>query len=364
MKNPDCYRNTVEMAQARGYIVENHTIITEDGYILTNFRIPGRKGEKVAKGSPILIGHGVLGSSDNTLDNGDAAITYQLADLGYDVWLLNNRGNRYSRKHLQLNPDKDSKFWQYSLHEMGIYDIKNSIEYIIKITGIQKVTYVGYSQSSGALLAGMSERPEFFKKHLKSVALWAPVSNMEHSNNIMKLVYSSYVFLAMDFLGLSELFPYDPALCSFTSVLCKLNPAICNLGLALITDVNPYYDNQERLEVLMAHYPVGTSILSIMHMTEMHVNKAFVKHRKTVLHEVDTYNLDNIDDSVPIALFIGKNDQLVVPKDAEWLAGVLTKNGALKWYKEYDYMGHITFVIPSKKVQQFLTDTVNFIKSH
>jgi hypothetical protein len=46
---------------------------------------------------------------------------YVLADLGYDVWLGNYRGNTYSRKH--INPDKfptdaispsDQSFWEFS----------------------------------------------------------------------------------------------------------------------------------------------------------------------------------------------------------------------------------------------------------
>lgn len=38
---------------------------------------------------------------------------FRLADLGYDVWLGNTRGNIYSRSHIYLDPD-DAEFWQYS----------------------------------------------------------------------------------------------------------------------------------------------------------------------------------------------------------------------------------------------------------
>ncbi len=363
-KHPDCYRTTQQMILARGYPAENHTIVTEDGYLLVTFRIPARKGRSYSGGSPVLLAHGVLGSSDNSVDNGDLAAPYLLADEGFDVWMMNNRGNRYSRGHVTLSPDDDNKYWDFSLHEMGVYDIKANIEYIRNVTGQEKVSFVGYSQSGGSILAAMSENMTYYKQHLRSVVMWAPAVNMEHSNNLLKLVYSTYLLYAIDFFGMREFFPYDPNLCSFTSVLCKLNPAICSLALAFVSDMKPYYDNQERWEVLMAHYPVGTSVRSLLHLIDLKIYAGFVKHRKTFLHSVELYNLSNIDSTVPMAIMVGKEDQLVSVKDGQWLAGLLTAQGALKSYHEYAGMGHITFVIPSPKVDQFIGDTVSFIKSH
>ena len=38
---------------------------------------------------------------------------YMLADLGYDVWLGNARGNTYSRSHVNMTAD-DPDFWKFT----------------------------------------------------------------------------------------------------------------------------------------------------------------------------------------------------------------------------------------------------------
>jgi len=37
-----------------------------------------------------------------------------MSDLGYDVWLANSRGTRYSRRHIRMDPTMP-EFWDYSL---------------------------------------------------------------------------------------------------------------------------------------------------------------------------------------------------------------------------------------------------------
>jgi len=47
-----------------------------------------------------------------------------LVRKGYDVWLGNQRGTKYSRTHKTLNPDHDQSYWRFSFPEMGRYDAR------------------------------------------------------------------------------------------------------------------------------------------------------------------------------------------------------------------------------------------------
>jgi hypothetical protein len=46
--DPDANRNFTAMCEGHGYAVETHEVTTEDGYILTVFRIAGKLAEAAA----------------------------------------------------------------------------------------------------------------------------------------------------------------------------------------------------------------------------------------------------------------------------------------------------------------------------
>ncbi|CAD1468570.1 unnamed protein product, partial [Heterotrigona itama] len=111
-----------------------------------------------------------------------------LADEGYDVWLGNVRGNRYSRRNLNL-ATSDADFWtfrysqksrqcilirSYSWHEIGIYDIPAMIDHITEQTKQEKIFLVTHSQGGTAFFVMASERPEYQEKIIAHSVL-APV---------------------------------------------------------------------------------------------------------------------------------------------------------------------------------------------
>ena len=101
------------------------------------FRIPGKKGEQPKQKQVIYLQHGILDSADCWIvHKADKAPAFILVEAGYDVWLGNSRGNKYSRKHIKKDPDWDDSFWYFGWEEMGQYDVPANMEFIRKATGV------------------------------------------------------------------------------------------------------------------------------------------------------------------------------------------------------------------------------------
>jgi pimeloyl-ACP methyl ester carboxylesterase len=97
--------------------------VTEDGYILGVWRIYGTlqagENKKGTSKKPILLQHGLEADMMQWVFNRPSvAPALVLARAGYDVWMGNNRGNRFSQTHQHLNK-KDKKYWDFSWEEMG-----------------------------------------------------------------------------------------------------------------------------------------------------------------------------------------------------------------------------------------------------
>mmetsp|Transcript_4454 Transcript_4454/g.6593 ORF Transcript_4454/g.6593 Transcript_4454/m.6593 type:complete len:133 (+) Transcript_4454:135-533(+) len=130
------------MVQFHDYPVLRYPVVTKDGYILTIHRIPGPKGEKPVKSAkkaaartPVLFLHGILSSDELFVASGSEgdskALPYQIADTGdYDVWMMNFRGNSFSRQHMWLDPDFEEDFWSFSFEEFGDQDLPSVLDFM------------------------------------------------------------------------------------------------------------------------------------------------------------------------------------------------------------------------------------------
>ena len=53
----------------------------------------------------------MVNSADIWVMAQEKSIAFMLAEQGYDIWLGNSRGSKYSRRHETLNADTDDAYW-------------------------------------------------------------------------------------------------------------------------------------------------------------------------------------------------------------------------------------------------------------
>jgi lysosomal acid lipase/cholesteryl ester hydrolase len=139
---------------------------------------------------------------------------FLLSNEGYDVWLGNVRGSKYSMKHSSLDP-LSKEFWQFSFHEIGVYDLSAMINYILALTQKPSLFYVGHNQATTALLVLLSNRPDYNTKILNA-HLMAPIAFMDYPHPVLSLNVA-------ETLKVSEVLPtYNfQSLVEFTSMIMK-----------------------------------------------------------------------------------------------------------------------------------------------
>lgn len=101
------------------------------------------------------------------------------------MWLGNVRGSKYSMKHRSLSPETKA-FWQFSFHEIGMFDLPAMINYILSSTQKPSLFYFGFNQGTSALLVLLSSKPEFNEKVLQAHLL-APIAFMDHPHPLISL---------------------------------------------------------------------------------------------------------------------------------------------------------------------------------
>ena len=135
-----------------GYEWTPYEVVTEDEWHLTLFQVTrqhGMHGAERNSAPPILVMPGSFSDATSWLESAQEGVPMplQLFDHGYDVWLGNNRGTRYSNVNPLFPKDSEDK-WDFSWAEMGEYDVPAMIDLILDQTKQKQVTYLGYSMGN------------------------------------------------------------------------------------------------------------------------------------------------------------------------------------------------------------------------
>lgn len=123
-----------------------------------------------------------------------------MSENGYDCWLGNSRGNDFGKRHVNMTSDS-KKFWDFSWHEIGYYDVPTMFDFMLKKTRSTRGYYVGYSQGGTNFFIMNSMRPEFNKKIIQS-HLMAPAAFLR--NAVPYLPHEPSAFLLTGILAAAE----------------------------------------------------------------------------------------------------------------------------------------------------------------
>lgn len=277
---------------------------------------------------------------------------YYLADKGYDVWMGNFRGNRYSRKHTVWNPDVDDEYWQFTWDQMAEFDLTAMIDYVIDATGYPKLFFVGHSMGTTVFFATMASKPEYNDKIVVMAAL-GPAAYMTHMSSPPLVYLSPSVFLLQDYydaLGHYEYKPSDASMEIIASTYCSLLlPVYCESLIYTVFGYDPYQLNSSRLPVYFMHSPAGSSTHSSMQYLQEHNSRKFRKFdyrsgNTPIYGQVDPPDYDISQITAPVALFYGNNDLIVDPKDVDQLAEELGDSLVLKFKVDSIWWNHMDFV--------------------
>ncbi|ODM95481.1 Lipase 3 [Orchesella cincta] len=319
-----------------GFPCEIHHVTTKDGYILELHRIPfGTKsgsGPKPGK-DVVFLQHGFLASSaDWIMNTVDKALAYELANHGYDVWLGNARGNTYSKNHTDLSP-KDSKFWKFSFHEMGAYDIPAVLDYVLNTTQQPNLFYIGHSMGTCMFWITMQMYPEYNSKIRNMFAL-APIAYVEHIKSPIRILspLSTEAELVTEIFGDREFLPHDGWITLFRKIVCSHEPireALCANIIFLLSGFDKKELNETMLPIILAHTPAGASTHTIIHFAQ-YINSGkfrqfdYGKRENMKIYkseEPPKYDLSKV--TAPVSLYWSDNDWLAVKEDVDRLKSQL-----------------------------------------
>ncbi|KMQ95114.1 lipase 3 [Lasius niger] len=289
--------------------------------------------------------------SDSHAPNIPAALGSQLigpfllSDNGYDVWLGNSRGTTNSKNHTRLSLES-SEFWDFSWHEMGIYDLPAMIDYILKQTGQKQLFYIGFSQGTTQFFVLMSLRPEYNKK-IKLMSALAPVAYTGHLGGVLRpLSFFANLFRkCYKYTGFFELLSNSDLEKMITHRFCKegiMTQPICELVISMIGGFSRGEVDHAHLAEYLQFAPAGCSFKQLVHysmniqnpgirdlefdsIANSYKNKDFLRHFRPYDYGLITnilvyrrivppeYPVERI--TAPVILYNGLSDVLADPND-------------------------------------------------
>ncbi len=133
------------------------------------------------------------------------------ANYRYDIWLGNCRGNIFSTEHKNREKYDSfqfySNYWNFSLHEMAIYDIPAMIDYVRNFTKFEKIFYIGHSQGTTTFYFNFMMNPQYLRERIdKFVAVGNAFTVFNTHSKFIKFFEYTWFFNFLDKIYVKNLF--------------------------------------------------------------------------------------------------------------------------------------------------------------
>ncbi|XP_060623034.2 lipase member M-like [Anolis sagrei] len=347
--NPEVYMNISEIIRHRGYPAEEYEVVTPDGYILSINRIPyGRREPWNTYRKPVvLLQHGFALEGSSWIKNMENnSLGFMLADAGHDVWIGNNRGNSWCRKHQNVSADQE-QYSKYSFEEMAKYDLPAIIYFIVGKTGAPKIHFVGFSQGATQGLIAFSSMPRV-AENIRMFHALAPLSTLKNSPSpFVKLMFLPDKIIKF-FLGKRDFSLRSEIKRKFLNNICsnKVFKNFCSWSLSFLGGSAETNLNMSRIDVYMSHFPDSTSVQDLLHWGQIYKTGKFrafdygngnmEKYNQT---EPPSYNLHLM--RVPTTVWFGEKDLFADPDNVKTLMcrlqNVVYENNLSNW-THFDFL--------------------------
>ena len=302
-----------------------------------------------------------------------------LARAGFDVWLGNNRGNYFSKDHVHFTPD-EKEFWDWDWEEMGTYDLPAMIDYILITTNQHKLrAFIGHSQGTTQMFAGMSLMPEYFESHVEMFIALAPVVSLYHTSNDMLIRLTPMLNTIkwwLEWFGMYDVFARRSLQSKVSTGFCYTFPDLCTSLKLGFLDENENENNKDsekreqtpknsterareeeaikRAKLRVERFPSGNGWRNLVHFGQIIQAKRFQRYdygdekmnlQKYGAPRPPEYDLSKIKNKM--AIFAGESDTLSDPKDVAWLLDENQSHLNHKLIVEYLPLkgGHDTFMM-------------------
>ncbi|KAF3337165.1 triacylglycerol lipase 2-like protein [Carex littledalei] len=355
------------MVKSRGYKCEEYEVRTQDGYILSMQRIPeGRNSDKNGgKKQPILLQHGILMDGITWLLNSpEESLAFILADNGFDVWIANTRGTRWSQRHVSLD-SSTRDYWAWSWDELVMHDLPSNVDFVYSKTGL-KLHYVGHSLGTLVALASLSEGKLVDK--LKSAVLLSPVAYLTHMTTPLGILCARafvgevcFHYLINDIILILEI------IANFLKALCT--HLDCYDLMKTITGNNCCL-NASTVELFLEYELQPTSTKTMVHLAQTFRGGILAKYNyqnkeQNMEHygqsEPPVYNISNVPHNLPLFVGYGGQDSISDGRDVDHLLNDLKfhETDKLKSHFVKDY-AHIDFVMGISAKTMLYNDVISF----